>query len=698
MTIKFKTLTIKNFLSVGQVAQQVNFDNNTLTLILGENLDLGGDGAKNGTGKTTMLQALSYALFGNAINSIKRDNMINRTNGKNMMVTVDFSVNDVEYRIERGRKPTFLRFYVNNQEQLNDSESNDSQGDSRETQDAIERVLSMSGDMFKHIIGLNSYSEPFLALRANDQRVIIEQLLGITLLSEKAEQIKELNKRAKDEIQREDYRIRGVEEANRRISEQIESLRKRQRLWTLKRDEDLGKLFSEYELLSKIDIEQELAAHRELGEWNRRVESANQYRSLVARQTSWASSKVRDIVDLERQIQDLSSVNITAELAAHGDLRRYHEHVRQLEELNARSARIERDLTREIGSSKKLAAEIATLTDHRCYACGQDFHDEQHTTVLEKKVAASGESERLISDYRLQQDEIKQLIQAAGAMARPETHYATESEAIKHSALIENLEQQISTRRSEHDPYQDQLDELTLIEPGKQPVTHYDTEAEALKHSNRVNSLLDQITQKHEEVDPYADQIVEMEQQGLQPVSFDTVNELTRQLQHQEFLLDLLTNKKSFVRRRIIEQNLSYLNNRLTHYLDLMGLPHQVVFQNDLSVEITELGRDLDFDNLSRGERTRVILGLSFAFRDVFESLYLPINTLFVDELLDNGLDSVGVENSISLLKDMCRRRNKSVWLVSHRDELSSRVSSVLRVVKEGGFTTYHASEENSES
>jgi len=165
-------------------------------------------------------------------------------------------------------------------------------------------------------------------------------------------------------------------------------------------------------------------------------------------------------------------------------------------------------------------------------------------------------------------------------------------------------------------------------------------------------------------------------------------------LQHQDFLLDLLTNKRSFVRKRIIEQNLSYLNNRLTHYLDKMGLPHQVVFQNDLTVEITELGRDLDFDNLSRGERTRLIIGLSFAFRDVWESLYAPINVLFVDELIDNGLDTAGVESSIALLKDMTRRRSKSIWLVSHRDELSSRVSSILRVVKEGGYSSYHCAEE----
>jgi DNA repair exonuclease SbcCD ATPase subunit len=165
-------------------------------------------------------------------------------------------------------------------------------------------------------------------------------------------------------------------------------------------------------------------------------------------------------------------------------------------------------------------------------------------------------------------------------------------------------------------------------------------------------------------------------------------------MQHQDYLLDLLTNKKSFVRKRIIEQNLSYLNQRLAHYLDALGLPHNVVFVNDLSVEITDLGRPLDFDNCSRGERTRIILGLSFAFRDVWESLYASCNLLFIDELVDNGLDTIGVENSIKLLKDMSRRRNKSVFLVSHRDELTSRVGSVLKVVKDGGFTSYEQADE----
>ena len=172
-------------------------------------------------------------------------------------------------------------------------------------------------------------------------------------------------------------------------------------------------------------------------------------------------------------------------------------------------------------------------------------------------------------------------------------------------------------------------------------------------------------------------------------VSWDHVNALSSLKDHQEFLLKLLTSKDSFIRKKIIDQNLAYLNNRLTYYLDKMGLPHTVLFQNDLSVLITQLGQDLDFDNLSRGERNRLILGLSWAFRDVWESLYQQINLLFVDELIDNGLDASGVEGALAVLKKMARERKKNIFLISHKDELIGRVNNVLKVVKENGFTSY---------
>ena len=77
---KIKSLTVRNFMSVGNSTQAVDFDRRDLTLVLGENLDLGGDdsGARNGTGKTTIINALSYALYGNALTNIKKDNLINK--------------------------------------------------------------------------------------------------------------------------------------------------------------------------------------------------------------------------------------------------------------------------------------------------------------------------------------------------------------------------------------------------------------------------------------------------------------------------------------------------------------------------------------------------------------------------------------------------------------------------------------------
>src|SRR6056300_1080494 len=253
--INIKNVTIKNFMSVGNVTQAVRFDESGLTLVLGNNVDLGGDGSRNGTGKTTIINALSYALFGNALTNIRKDNLINKTNSKNMLVSLDFSINGQDYRVERGRKPNILKFFVNNHEQ----EAEDTaQGDSRQTQAEIERILGLSHDMFKHVLALNTYTEPFLSMRSNDQRAIIEELLGITLLSERAEAIKEQMKQTKDSQKEEEMRIRLIQEANKRIEDQISSLEKRKGLWLKKKQEDILNFTSAIESLSHVDIDAEI--------------------------------------------------------------------------------------------------------------------------------------------------------------------------------------------------------------------------------------------------------------------------------------------------------------------------------------------------------------------------------------------------------------------------------------------------------
>jgi DNA repair exonuclease SbcCD ATPase subunit len=682
--ILLKNITLRNFLSIGQVTQAVDFNRQDLTLILGENLDLGGDGARNGTGKTSLIQGLSYALFGVPINSIRKDNLVNRTNGKGMLVTLEFSVAGIDYKIERGRKPNILRFYVNNDLQKG---SDDAQGENKETQAAIEKILCMSSSMFRHIVALNTYSEPFLALKNNEQREIIEQLLGITLLSEKAETIKVLLKETKDGIQSEEFKVKAIEEANKRVKEQIESLIRRQGLWQKKHESDLAYLVAQYDELSQIDIDSELLAHKELVIWNQKKKQQDTYNALLARQTAWKQKQDKDINDLLNQTEKLTRIDIVQEILAHRALVEYNNKSKEIADRDKEVARINKDIDKENKLIEKLNVEILKLLAHQCYACGQDFHDEQHAKVLADKEKMLEDAQFHVTTLLNQLKELNDKDIVLGD--KPKTHYKTEAEAIRHGSDAENIRIKILEKEKEVDPYAEQLAELTSVEVGPMPVTHYDTEAQAIEHRSKVSGLLQQIETKAAESDPYAEQVTEMESNALQAIDFEAINKLTKTMEHQKFLLDILTSKDSFVRKKIIDQNLSYLNSRLTHYLDKIGLPHQVIFQNDLTVEITELGRELDFDNLSRGERNRLILGLSFAFRDVWENLYAPINTLFIDELIDSGLDTMGVENAIAILKDMSRRRHKSIWLVSHREELAGRVPSVLKVVKENGFTTY---------
>lgn len=223
--IRIKDLTVKNFMSVGNVTQAVDFNREQLTLVLGENLDQGGDdtGSRNGTGKTTIVNALSYALYGQALTSIKKNNLINKTNNKGMLVTLNFEKNSILYRIERGRSPNILKFYVNDIQQIDES-ADESQGDSRETQKTINDLLGMSHNMFKHVVALNTYTEPFLSMRTNDQREIIEQLLGITILSEKANLLKDQVKFTKDLITEETLKINAVQSSNEKIGQSINTL------------------------------------------------------------------------------------------------------------------------------------------------------------------------------------------------------------------------------------------------------------------------------------------------------------------------------------------------------------------------------------------------------------------------------------------------------------------------------------------
>jgi DNA repair exonuclease SbcCD ATPase subunit len=582
--LTIKELTVKNFMSVGNQVQAINFTDKSLVLVIGENMDLGGDdaGARNGTGKTTIINALSYVFFGEALTNIRRDNLVNKTNEKGMIVSVKFIKNGVTYTIERGRKPQIFRFYANDIEQ--NLESNEAQGENKETQLEINKLMGMTHAMFKNIIALNTYTQPFLSTKQAEQREIIEQLLGITLLSQKADLLKEKMKATKTELLEEKMMIDTKVASNEKIQETIESLKIRSSAWQTQKNDDAKNFAEAIEELDKVDIVKELDAHKRLSKHN---EMQTALRSLEKEKA-------------------------------------YHED----------------SLTKAESTVGKTEKDLEFAEAAKCPTCEQELHDDKHEHLVGKLKTTLTESKEYAEKLTNDLTKIQQDVDVIGDL-------------------------------------------------GNIPDTYYDTMDEAYNHKGSLQDLKRQLDQNEAKEDPYAEQVDEMKKSAIQKVDYVKANDLEDLYRHQEFLYKLLTAKDSFIRTRIIEQNLSYLNQRLAYFLGKVKLPHTVTFQSDLSVTIEELGRELDFDNLSRGERNRLILSLSWAFRDVWESLYQQINLLFIDELIDAGMDISGVESSMAVLKDMSRTQQKNIFLISHKDELVSRVNSVLKVVKENGFTNY---------
>ena len=582
--LTIKELTVKNFMSVGNQAQAIDFSNKSLVLVIGENMDLGGDdaGARNGTGKTTIINALSYVFFGEALTNIRRDNLVNKTNEKGMLVSVKFIKNGITYTIERGRKPQIFRFYANDIEQK--TESNEAQGENRETQVEINKLMGMTHSMFKNIIALNTYTQPFLSTKQAEQREIIEQLLGITLLSQKADLLREKQKATKQLLTEEKLTIDAKVVANTKIEESIESLK--------------------------------------------------------IRSNAWANQKQEDIKSFQDAITELEKVDSEIEIEKHKRLQKHTEMQTALRSLQKEKAYHEDSFTKAESTVGKTEKDLEFAEAAKCPTCEQELHDDKHEHLVGKLKTTLTESTEYVTKLK------------------------TDLTKIQHG-----------------------IDEVGDL--GQIPYTYYDTIDEAYNHKGSLQDLKRQLEQTEKKEDTYAEQIAEMTKSAIQKVDYEKANELEDLHRHQDFLYKLLTAKDSFIRTRIIEQNLTYLNQRLAHFLGKVKLPHTVTFQSDLSVRIEELGRELDFDNLSRGERNRLILSLSWAFRDVWESLYQQINLLFIDELIDAGMDLSGVESSMAVLKDMSRTQKKNIFLISHKDELVSRVNSVLKVVKENGFTNY---------
>jgi DNA repair exonuclease SbcCD ATPase subunit len=570
----FKTLTLKNFMSFGNSESTIELAEQGTVTITGENIDQGGS---NGSGKTTIINALCYALYNKAFDAITLQRLINTTNSlKNtsMEVRLTFEKDGCEYEVFRARGAEYKI------EILKDGEDITPGKGAVECDALLVDIIGISYELFTKTIIFSGNSPAFLQLPLFQQRNQIEELFNITMLSEKATILKEKIKSTEQDIK--------VQEA---ICKQQEGA---------------------------------LELHK------KHVAEAN------TRVTRWEKQRTDEITEIEETLLIVGQIDFDAEKKLHAERASLKE---QGAYLAAKLAPKRKDFKTLSAKVEELMREHDHLADAKCPYCSQAF---------------ANAAEKL--------SEVDAGIESRGARVLELEGEITEldAKATEFKTRLGEVERGIQ--------YQE-LDELLAARDNAKGLRK---KAEELKVASN----------------PHIEARDKLVSEATSSVDYLKVDALRKRLDHQQFLLKLLTDKNSFLRRRIINKTIPFLNARLNHFTSTLGLPHVVKFDADMSCTVAEFGRELDFGNLSAGEKKRVNTAMALAFRDVLHHLHAKTNLLVIDEL-DGALDQQGIDSIVRILKEKSRDEDLSVFVISHHPSIVGRLDKNVTVRKENGFSMF---------
>lgn len=701
MNLEFQEITIRNFLSFGNIPQTLSLNDKSYQVIIGLNKDKSDSTSdRNGCGKSTIFEAIHYALFGHSIgNKVNLGNLINNINKKNMVVTLKFKKDDILYEITRGRSPNILCLLKNGENILSD----ESQGDSRETQKEIESIIGMNEDIYNQIICLSCKVPTFLDQTSSNQKSIIEKILGIDVISTKIDLLKSLIKDTKNEFNNEQFKINTVKSQNKNledsINKQIENMNFAKEKWINDINNDINITKNKIDDLNKIDIEKE-KENFQLLETYLMQEGVNQQnqqlkdslnKQIQEKEIFIKNYQVRisellkyDFV-IERQ-NILYNEQLNKERIAYDIEENKYKTVKTFKEQN-----LDYNFKRVAKEIEQKEKELANIKENICPTCGQPMgvdeidklkeHKREEISQLQKELHKIDmeilESNHTISSFVPKKFEFKPI------------SFNNMSSLLEKENELNQLKLQLENIVKERNDLIEQEKKIVIIDLGIKPQTHYSNIQEALQHQAILESL--EITlnslQKQLLTNPFEQQEKSIEEMKKNILNVDEtkLKELQDNIILQETLLKLLNSPSSFIRKTILDKSLNFLNSKIMEYLEALGSLHVITFNNDMSISISYMG--VEYGYVSSGEMGRISTALTLAFRDVWEILNnCSVNLLAIDELIDRqGLDTSGVELMVSELK---RKENKNVMLVTHNEVLINQATDLLTLIKEHNFTT----------
>jgi hypothetical protein len=365
------------------------------------------------------------------------------------------------------------------------------------------------------------------------------------------------------------------------------------------------------------------------------IRHQQQLENAKKRVTTWEINNKQQIATIQQKLDSIRNIDLETEQNLHAALDEIGSKLSKAIEEQKTTEREHRLLSQSLHKAEN---ELVHLQDEKCPYCLQQFAD-AGSKIAETKQKA---------------DQHRQTIQ-------------------QHTDKLAELKVSIQTFTIEYKSLQAQL---TI-----------DNLDELMEVKNQSVKYAEKIAELEAAMNPFIEPLEELENMALGTIDYDELNKLTKLSEHQKFLQKLLTKKDSFVRKALLNKNIPYLNSRLNSALTTLGLPHKVDFTHEMTASISQLGRPLDFGNLSNGQRARVNLALSFAFRDVLENLHTKFNICMLDEALDVGLDDIGVQMAARFLKKKARDERISLYIISHRSEVDGIFDRTMTVQMNKGFS-----------
>lgn len=734
--ITFKKITISNFLSFGNNPISIDLTTPDMTLILGMNHDTGSNGySRNGVGKSTIFQAISFALFdqGYPNNNMKKDEFVNISNKKKMLVELEIDINGQEFIIKRGRKPNICEILRNGEPFTMHS--------IKTIDDMIVELLGINADIFFNTVMLTTNNIPFMGLKPAGQRDFMEILLTLHVLTNRANMIKLANKENAIDIKLENQNKDNHDANVIEKQSQVDSLKRRQQKFITDNITHKEDLTNHLTILNDINVDEILAIHQSNKSLTKSKETNQLELSKVEMKLGAELQKV--ITDFDDQLSELKNKfdvdNMKLKEDIHdlikergvGELedkqtieKNFSERRKEIQNMELELKQIDMDVKKNasdlethISNIETLAKEMSDIEQGICPYCKQAYHSsDDHQTDLNNKIFTARDEQdaiQIVLEDLLQKEETlnetytkqnKSLNKNyVNEITEIENYYedlvgkAKDENNLKVEKLTETytLNQSDITRKKSDMSDTVSAEYLLTIREIKGIIKNIDdtyvdkielTEAECSEVANNKLIVEAELKQMESIEDPYVDQI-KMIDDSINDYDYTILDDLQKKESHYKIMVKLLTDNKSFIRKNLIDQYIPFINDHISHYLQILDLPHRIEINSDLTVSIIYMNEKLSYGGLSNGEKGRVNFAISLAFRELVKHSISDFNCMFIDEVMDGqGIDQTGIHSILDILKT----NSYNTFLISHREELIPEADQVITIEKKYGFSNVH--------